>query len=101
MSWQALLLAAVHDTPGIARAAAARQLGMSSGLATEATARLVSAGLLAERPLPPAGHRGRPTTSLHPHPRGPVVAAAALSHRTRGGAPVQVGGATPTPPRRP
>jgi hypothetical protein len=79
MSWQALLLAAVHDTPGIARASAARQLGMSSGLATETTARLVSAGLLAERPLPPAGRRGRPTTSLHPHPRGPVVAAAAIT----------------------
>ena len=56
MSWQAQLLTAVHETPGITRAAAARQLGMSSGLATETTARLVSAGLVAERPLPPAGH---------------------------------------------
>jgi len=101
MSWQALLLAAVHDTPGIARAAAARQLGMSSGLATEATARLVSAGLLAERPLPPAGHRGRPTTSLHPHPRGPVVAAAAISHETWRVATVQLGGTTLTATVRP
>jgi predicted NBD/HSP70 family sugar kinase len=94
MSWQALLLAAVHDTPGVARAAAARQLGMSSGLATETTARLVSAGLLAERPLPPAGHRGRPTTSLHPHPRGPVVAAAAIMHEIWRVAAVQLGGTT-------
>lgn len=101
MSWQALLLAAVHDTPGIARAAAARQLGMSSGLATETTARLVSAGLLAERPLPPAGHRGRPTTSLHPHPHGPVVAAAAISHETWRVAAVQLGGTTLTATVRP
>lgn len=94
MSWQALLLAAVHDTPGIARASAARQLGMSSGLATETTARLVSSGLLAERPLPPAGRRGRPTTSLHPHPHGPVVAAAAITHETWRVAAVELGGTT-------
>jgi predicted NBD/HSP70 family sugar kinase len=96
MSWQALLLAAVHDKPGITRAAVARQLGMPSGLATETTARLVSAALMAERPLPPAGHRGRPTTSLHPHPRGPVVAAAAIMHETWRVAAVQLGGTTLT-----
>jgi predicted NBD/HSP70 family sugar kinase len=94
MSWQALLLAAVHETPGVARASAARRLGMSSGLATETTARLVSAALLAERPLPPAGQRGRPTTSLHPHPCGPVVAAAAITHETWRVAAVQLGGTT-------
>jgi predicted NBD/HSP70 family sugar kinase len=93
MSWQALLLAAVHGTPGIARASAARQLGMSSGLATETTARLVSSGLLAEQPVPPAGRRGRPTTSLRPHPRGPLVAAAAITHETWRVAAVQLGGA--------
>jgi len=92
MSWRALLLGTVHGAPGIARAAAARQLGMSSGLATETTARLVSSGLLAERPLPPGGQRGRPTTSLHPHPRGPVVAAAAITHETWRVAAVQLGG---------
>ena len=101
MSWQALLLAAVHDTPGIARAEAARQLGMSSGLATETTARLVASGLLAERPLPPAGRRGRPTTSLHPHPRGPVVAAAAITHETWRVAAVELGGTTLAATARP
>ena len=101
MSWQAQLLTAVHETPGIARAAAARQLGMSSGLATETTARLVSAGLVAERPLPPAGQRGRPTTSLHPHPGGPVVAAAAITHETWRAAAVQLGGTTLTATVRP
>jgi len=94
MSWQAQLLAAVHDAPGITRAEAARQLGMSSGLATETTARLVSSGLLAERPVLPAGQRGRPTTSLHPHPRGPVVAAAAITHETWRVAAVELGGTT-------
>lgn len=94
MSWQALLLDAVHGTPGIARASAARQLGMSSGLATETTARLVFSGLLAERPAPPAGRRGRPTTSLHPHPLGPLVAAAAITHETWRVAAVQLGGGT-------
>jgi predicted NBD/HSP70 family sugar kinase len=93
MSWRALLLGTVHGAPGIARADAARRLGMSSGLATETTARLVSSGLLAERPLPPGGQRGRPTTSLHPHPRGPVVAAAAITHETWRVAAVQLGGA--------
>jgi predicted NBD/HSP70 family sugar kinase len=92
LSWQALLVAAVHATPGIARASAARQLGMSSGLATETTARLVASGLLAERPAPPAGRRGRPTTSLHPHPHGPLVAAAAITHETWRVAAVQLGG---------
>jgi len=94
MSWQAQLLAAVHDTPGITRAEAARQLGMSSGLATETTARLVSSALLAERPVLPAGQRGRPTTSLHPHPRGPVVAAVAITHETWRVAVVELGGTT-------
>ena len=101
MSWQAQLLTAVHETPGITRASAARQLGMSSGLATETTARLVSAGLVAERPLPPAGQRGRPTTSLHPHPGGPVVAAAAITHETWRAAAVQLGGTTLTATVRP
>ena len=101
MSWQTLLLAAVHDMPGVARASAARQLGMSSGLATETTARLVSAGLLAERPLPPAGQRGRPTTALHPHPRGPVVAAAAITHESWRVAAVHLGGMTLTATVRP
>jgi predicted NBD/HSP70 family sugar kinase len=92
MSSLAVLLAAVHDRPGIARTAVARQLGMPSGFAAETTARLVSLSLLAERPAPPTGSRGRPTTSLHPHPRGPLVAVAAIAHETWRVAAVQLGG---------
>jgi predicted NBD/HSP70 family sugar kinase len=92
MSSQAELLAAVHDQPGIARTLAARQLGMPSGFAAETTARLVASDLLAERPAPPTGSRGRPTTSLYPHPRGPLVAVAAIAHETWRVAAVQLGG---------
>jgi predicted NBD/HSP70 family sugar kinase len=92
MSSQAVLLAAVHDQPGIARARAARQLGMPSGFAAETTARLVASDLLTERPAPPTGSRGRPTTSLYPHPRGPLVAVAAIAHETWRVAAVQLGG---------
>jgi len=92
MSSQAELLAAVHHQPGIARTLAARQLGMPSGFAAETTARLVASNLLTERPAPPTGSRGRPTTSLYPHPRGPLVAVAAIAHETWRVAAVQLGG---------
>jgi predicted NBD/HSP70 family sugar kinase len=84
----------VHAQPGITRAAAADQLGMPSGFAAETTARLTSLGLLTERPAPPTGTRGRPTTALHPHPDGPLVAVAAIAHETWQVAAVQLGGAT-------
>ena len=92
MSSLAVLLGAVHARPGIARTSVARQLGMPSGFAAETTARLVSLSLVAERPAPPTGSRGRPTTSLHPHPRGPLVAVAAIAHETWRVAAVQLGG---------
>jgi predicted NBD/HSP70 family sugar kinase len=94
MSWQAVLLGAVHARPGIARTSVARELGMPSGFAAETTARLVASSLLAERPAPPTGSRGRPTTSLHPHPRGPLIAVAAIAHETLRVAAVQLGGAS-------
>ena len=66
------VLRAVHDQPGIERTAAARKLAMTSGLTTETVARLTGLGLLREDPVPPTGARGRPTTALGPHPRGPL-----------------------------
>jgi predicted NBD/HSP70 family sugar kinase len=101
MSSQAVLLAAVHDRPGIARTLAARQLGMPSGFAAETTARLVASDLLTERPAPPTGSRGRPTTSLYPHPRGPLVAVAAIAHETWRVAAVQLGGTVIASAERP
>jgi predicted NBD/HSP70 family sugar kinase len=66
---------------------------MSSGFVTETIARLVASDLLAERPLPSTGARGRPTTSLHPHPDGPLVVVVAIAHETWRAAVVELGGA--------
>ncbi len=93
VSGQLAVLRAVHAQPGITRASLADQLGMPSGFAAETTARLTSLGLLTERPAPPTGTRGRPTTALHPHPDGPLVAVAAIAHETWRVAAVQLGGA--------
>src|SRR5947209_5620723 len=86
------LLRAVHAEPGITRARLARELGISSGLASETVARLVSAGVVAEGPTRATGGRGRPTGSLGPHPRGPVAAVAAISHESWEVATVVLGG---------
>jgi predicted NBD/HSP70 family sugar kinase len=68
------VLAEMRRTPGTTRAAVAQQLRLSSGSATEITARLRELALLTETPAAATG-RGRPTTVLAPHPDGPVVLA--------------------------
>ncbi|MDX3002302.1 ROK family transcriptional regulator [Kribbella solani] len=74
--WQtaAEVLAQVARQPGITRAGVARALRLSTGSATEVTARLRDVQLLTEEPAPSRG-RGRPTTLLRAHPEGPVVLA--------------------------
>lgn len=74
--WQGALdvLGQVRAEPGITRVEAARRLGLGSGSATEILARLRALELVDEVPAPVVG-RGRPTTRLVPHPRGPLVAA--------------------------
>ena len=67
----------VRTHPGATRASVARELGLSSGSAAEITARLRELDLLAETPLA-AARRGRPTSVLGPHPRGPLVIAVDL-----------------------
>ncbi len=94
VSGQLALLRAVHNEPGISRSAVGLELKMSSGFATETIARLVVLDLLSERALPSTGTRGRPTTSLHPHPDGPLVAAVAIAHETWRVAMVELGGGT-------
>ncbi|HKE15098.1 MAG TPA: ROK family transcriptional regulator [Kofleriaceae bacterium] len=81
LRWRGALdaLAAVRRAPGITRAALARQVGLSSSSATEITARLRELALLRETPAPVTG-RGRPTTLLGAHPRGPLVLAVDLRH---------------------
>ncbi|MGV9709547.1 ROK family protein [Gordonia sp. NPDC003424] len=73
----ARLIDLVRAQPGITRAAAAQELGIGSGAATELLARLRDAHVLDESPAPAQG-RGRPTTLLHAHPRGPMVVVAEL-----------------------
>jgi predicted NBD/HSP70 family sugar kinase len=87
------LLKAAHAHPGITRVAAARLLDLSTGATTEIVARLSQAQLLAEIPAVPSGVRGRPTTVLVPHPQGPLVLAAAITHETWRVDVVELGGA--------
>ncbi|WP_203590788.1 ROK family transcriptional regulator [Streptomyces sp. SID13031] len=77
--WQtaADVLAQVARQPGITRAAVAKELKLSTSSTTEVTARLRDLQLLTETPAPSQG-RGRPTTVLRPHPRGPVILAMEL-----------------------
>jgi predicted NBD/HSP70 family sugar kinase len=74
------VLAAVHRRPGLSRSELATELGLSSGLASDLVARLVGERMLAEGDAAPAGRRGRPTRTLWPHPQGPLVIVAAISH---------------------
>jgi predicted NBD/HSP70 family sugar kinase len=73
----AQLIGLLRAEPGITRAAAAQRLGIGSGSATELLARLRRVRLVDETPAPAQG-RGRPTTVLRAHPRGPLVVAAEL-----------------------
>jgi len=90
------LLRVAHMRPGITRADAARRLGVGTGAATELVARLGQAALLAEAPAAPSGSRGRPTTVLVPHPAGPLVLAAAITHEGWRIDVVELGGAVLT-----
>ena len=90
------LLRVVHARPGVTRADAARLLGIGTGAATEVVARLAQAGLLAETPAAPSGARGRPTTVLVPHPDGPLVLAAEITHEAWRVDVVELGGHTLT-----
>jgi predicted NBD/HSP70 family sugar kinase len=74
------LLAIVHARPGITRADAMRTVGVSSGRAVDLVTRLEAASLVAERPAGASGRRGRPSTELVAHPKGPLVVALSLRH---------------------
>src|SRR6188768_1691907 len=86
------LLRVVHARPGVTRADAARLIGVGTGATTELVGRLGQAGLLAEGPTAPSGARGRPTTALIPHPRGPLIAAASITHESWRVDVVELGG---------
>lgn len=86
------LLQAVH-TAGepLTRADAARLLGIGRNTAGALVGELEAAALLHEVPAEATG-RGRPTTSLLPHPDGPVAIAADLREDTWTLARIEVGG---------
>jgi predicted NBD/HSP70 family sugar kinase len=85
-------LRAVHAEPKITRTGLARGLGMSSGVAADTVRRLVASELLTEGPAIATGARGRPTRALGPHPKGPLVAVAAVAHESWEVATVELGG---------
>lgn len=72
-------LGTLRRHPGTTRAETAHRLSMSSGAAADLSARLRSLHLLSEEPAPPAG-RGRPTSRLRVHPRGPLVVVVDVQH---------------------
>jgi predicted NBD/HSP70 family sugar kinase len=73
------LLDRLRREPGSTRAALARDLGLASGTATEIVARLREVDLVVETAAAASG-RGRPTSMLVPHPRGPLVLAVEIRH---------------------
>jgi predicted NBD/HSP70 family sugar kinase len=100
-SAQTAVACAVHDHPGVTRAEVAGLVGIPSGFAAETVARLVAGRLVCERAAPATGRRGRPTTSLHAHPDGPLVAVAAITHDTWQVAAVELGGTKVAATQRP
>jgi len=99
--WQTAsdVLAQLSRQPGITRAAVARALRLSTGSATEVTARLRDVRLLTEVPAPSQG-RGRPTTVLRAHPQGPVVLALDLRQGSWRSAIVTLDGSFQDPQNR-
>lgn len=75
------LLRLAHARPGLTRADAGRELGIGSGMTSTLVAQLKDDALLAEAPVDQTGVRGRPTMALVPHPDGPLVGVAIVSHR--------------------
>lgn len=89
------VLRAVHDAPAPpTRAMVTRQLGLGRGTATVLVADLKERGLLTEADSGPRQGPGRPTAHLVPHPAGPIVLAAAITHDGWSVEAVELGGGT-------
>ncbi|HTX11438.1 MAG TPA: ROK family transcriptional regulator [Solirubrobacteraceae bacterium] len=74
-----MALELVRHRPQLTRRELAGELGLASGAASDLVGRLRAAQLVAERPAPTHGP-GRPTTSFHAHPSGPLVLALDVRH---------------------
>ena len=70
--------ALVRRSPGITRAEVVRELGISTGTAADLVTRMRRAAVLTEGEPVPHG-RGRPTSALAAHPRGPLVIAVEIT----------------------
>lgn len=70
--------ALVRRSPGITRAGVVRELGISTGTAADLVTRMRRAAVLTEGEPVPHG-RGRPTSALTAHPRGPLVIAVEIT----------------------
>ncbi|HEU5111454.1 MAG TPA: hypothetical protein VFT95_23170, partial [Micromonosporaceae bacterium] len=89
------VLRAVHDAPAApTRALVTRQLGLGRGTATVLVAELKDRRLLTEADAGERSGPGRPTAHLVPHPAGPVVLAAAITHDRWTVDAVELGGGT-------
>src|SRR4051794_34495074 len=72
-------LAAVRREPGVTRAELGRGLGLDSGPTSDLVKRLTDAALVTEQRAAPEA-RGRPTTTLHASPFGPLALVLDIRH---------------------
>jgi predicted NBD/HSP70 family sugar kinase len=72
-------LALLRQQQRVTRPELGRQLGLDSGPTSDLVKRLVRAQLVSEQAAP-AERRGRPTTTVHAHPAGPLALVVDLRH---------------------
>lgn len=72
-------LAVLRRESQVTRPELGERLGLRSGPTSDLVKRLSNVALITERPTVPTG-RGRPTTTVHGHPAGPVAAVLDLRH---------------------
>jgi predicted NBD/HSP70 family sugar kinase len=72
-------LALLRQQALVTRPQLGRRLGLDSGPTSDLIKRLAHAGLVCERPAATGG-RGRPTTTVHAHPSGPLALVVDLRH---------------------
>ena len=72
-------LAVLRREPELTRAQLGRRLGLESGPTSDLVKRLTGAGLITELPATGTG-RGRPTTTVHASPSGPLAVVVDVRH---------------------
>ncbi|MFL6122614.1 ROK family protein [Actinophytocola sp.] len=72
-------LAVLRQQARLTRPELGRRLGLGSGPTSDLVGRMARGALISERPAGREG-RGRPTTTVHAHPRGPVAVVLDIRH---------------------